>query len=63
MAEIFTCPICGQILEHVLWDPDAQYWIFEPTGDVVAITDCALIRVGPSPTPYTANPTEVLHSH
>lgn len=63
MTEKFQCPMCGTVLEDVSYDPNAQYWIHEPSGDICVIIGTELIRVSASPTPFSGNPTEVLHAH
>ena len=61
--EHFRCPLCEETLENVVWDPSSAYWIRVPEGDVCLVHGCSLVAVLPSPNPFEANPTIVMHSH
>lgn len=63
MTENFTCPICGEKFENIVWDPQALAWIRMPEEDPCMIIGSQLVCFQPAPTPYMENPAVVVHSH
>lgn len=63
MCEQFVCPVCGENLPYVYFDPEASYWCDTDTGDLVIILNGCLWAVRPGESMFSENNLEKLHGH
>ena len=63
MSEQFVCPVCGENLPYVFFDPEACYWCDADSGDLCVILTGALWAVRPGETMFSENKLERLHGH
>ena len=61
--EAFTCPVCGEVIEDIVWDEDAMCWVRDGDGAFAFLDDHALVVVDLPEDPYGVAVLEEVHFH
>ena len=63
MSEQFVCPVCGENIPFVWFDPESGYWCNTDTGDVCIIFQGCLWSIASGGNIFEENELEKVHGH